>query len=284
MILAAKLQPSRDGAGPARSQSRVRRRLPVRRTSHSEVRHVREHKVEDVMTRQVITAQQDTPFKELVRLMHEHRVSGVPVVDGRDRLVGIVTEADLLVAEEGQAAPGGRGRSLLEWFIHPGWLAAVQDRAEDLRARDVMTGDVVAATPGMGVRDAVKVLLDAGVKRLPVVEQDGRVVGVVSRRDLLEPFLRSDEDIHREIAQEVVVGTMWLDPATIDVQVHRGVVTLSGQVDRKSTKEILAGLVRRVDGVVGVEDGVAYVQDDRRIPPGPPHRDLEWGENWVRRE
>ncbi len=159
------------------------------------------------MTRQVITAQQDTPFKELVRLMHEHRVSGVPVVDGRDKLVGIVTEADLLVAEEGQAAPGGRGRSLLEWFIHPGRLAAVQDRAEDLRARDVMTGDVVAATPGMGVRDAVKVLLDAGVKRLPVVDQDGRVVGIVSRRDLLEPFLRSDEDIHREIAQEVVVGS-----------------------------------------------------------------------------
>jgi CBS-domain-containing membrane protein len=248
------------------------------------VRHVREHKVEDVMTAEVVTAQQDTPFKELVRLMHEHRVSGVPVVDGRDKLVGIVTEADLLVAEEAQAAPGGRGRSLLEWFVHPGRLAAVQDRAEDLRARDVMTGDVVSATPGMRVHDAVKALLDAGVKRLPVVDHDGLVVGIVSRRDLLEPFLRSDEDIHREIAQEVVVGTMWLDPATIEVQVNRGVVTLGGQVDRKSTKEILAELVRRVDGVVGVQDRVAYVQDDRSIPPGPPHRDLEWGENWVRRE
>jgi CBS-domain-containing membrane protein len=117
-----------------------------------------------------------------------------------------------------------------------------------------------------------------------VVDQDGRVVGIVSRRDLLEPFLRSDEDIHREIVQEVVVGAMWLDPATIQVQVNRGVVTLSGQVDRKSTKQILAELVRRVDGVVGVEDRVAYVEDDRRISPGPPHRDLEWGENWVRRE
>lgn len=245
---------------------------------------MREDKVEDVMTPEVVTAQQDTPFKELVRLMHEHRVSGVPVVDGRDKLVGIVTEADLLVAEEAQAAPGRRGRSLLEWFIHPGRLAAVQDRAEDLRARDVMTGDVVAATPGMGVRDAVKALLEAGVKRLPVVGQDGRVVGIVSRRDLLEPFLRSDEDIHREIVQEVVVGAMWLDPATIQVQVNRGVVTLSGQVDRKSTKQILAELVRRVDGVVGVGDRVAYAEDDRRISPGPPHRDLDWGENWVRRE
>jgi CBS-domain-containing membrane protein len=147
-----------------------------------------------------------------------------------------------------------------------------------------MTGDVVVATPGLGARDAVKVLLDAGVKRLPVVDRDGLVVGIVSRRDLLEPFLRSDEDIYREIVQEVVVETMWLDPASIEVQVNRGVVTLSGKVDRKSTKEILAELVRRVDGVVGVEDRVAYVQDDRRIPPGPPHRDLEWGENWVGRE
>ena len=245
---------------------------------------MREHKVEDVMTREVVTAQQDTPFKELVRLMHEHRVSGVPVVDGHGKLVGIVTEADLLVAEEAQAAPSERGRSPLEWFIHPGRLAAVQDRAEDLRARDVMTGDVVAAAPGMRVQDAVKTLLDAGVKRLPVVDQDGRVVGIVSRRDLLEPFLRSDKDIRREIAQDVVVGTMWLDPATIEVQVNRGVVTLSGQVDRKSTKEILAELVRRVEGVVGVEDRVAYAQDDRRISSGPPHQDLEWGENWVRRE
>jgi CBS domain-containing protein len=250
----------------------------------SEVTRVREHTVEDVMTREVIAAPQETPFTELVRLMQEHRVSGVPVVDGGGKLFGIVTEADLLIAEEEQVEQRGRGRSLLEWFVHPKRLAAAQARSEDLRVRDVMTPEVVTATPEMRVRDAVKVLLDAGVKRLPVVDGDGRVVGIASRRDLLKPFLRSAEDINEEIVQEVVLRAMWLDPAAIGVEVNRGVVTLEGQVDRKSTKQILAEMVRRVDGVVGVEDRVTYEQDDREVPPAPLHEELAWGENWVRRE
>jgi CBS-domain-containing membrane protein len=249
---------------------------------------VREYKVEDVMTREVVAARPDTPFKDLVRLLYEHRVSGVPVIDASsDRLVGIVTETDLLGTEEAESAAGaetgGRGRSLLEWLVHPRRLAAVQRRAADLSAQDVMHRDVITAVPGMRVRDAVHAMLRAGVKRLPVVDGDGRVVGIVSRRDLLAPYLRPEQEIAREVIQDVIVGVMWLDPATIQVEVDRGVVTLNGQVDRKSTKDILAALVRRVDGVVGVEDRLTYREDDRKAPPGPPHHDLAWEENWVRR-
>jgi CBS domain-containing protein len=225
---------------------------------------MRERNVDQVMTRKVVTASADTPFKELVRLLHQHRVSGLPVVDEGGRLVGIVTEADLLGVEAEQGdEPRRRAHSLLEWLADPGRLAAVRARAEDLRARDVMVGEVVTVTPATGLRDAVRALVAAGVKRLPVVEADGRVVGIVSRRDLLAPFLRADADIRQEVAEEVVVRTMWLDPAAVEVGVERGVVTLTGRVDRRSTREVLVELVRRVDGVVGVDDRVTYTVDDR---------------------
>jgi CBS-domain-containing membrane protein len=122
-------------------------------------------KVKDVMTRTVVVAREDTPFKEVVRLMHEHRVSGLPVLDAEDRLVGIVTEADLLDVETGPA--DSPGRRFIEWFIHPARLAEIEARADDLRAGDIMTPNVVTIDPEMTVRQGARSLLDAGVKRLP---------------------------------------------------------------------------------------------------------------------
>lgn len=239
--------------------------------------------VEDVMTRDVVSVREDTPFKDIAALMHEHRVSGVPVVGDDGRLVGIVTEADLLMAEE-EHEPRRR-RSFVEWFIHPKRLQEIEGRAEDVRARDIMTRKVVTVRPGTTVREAMKVLLDAGVKRLPVVDDDGRVVGIVSRGDLLAPFLRPDEEIEQEIRDQVVVRTMWMDPETIEVSVSRGVVRLAGRVERRSERDILVEFVHRVDGVVGVEaDDLTFEWDDREVEAPPPHDAPARGEEWTRRD
>ena len=115
------------------------------------------------------------------------------------------------------------------------------------------------------------------------MDAGGRVVGIVSRRDLLDPFLRSDEEIRGEIVEDVLHRTMWMDPATLAVEVTEGVVILRGQVDARSEREILEASVRRVDGVVGVEDEVTYRVDDRELSvPPPAERELGWSENWVR--
>jgi CBS domain-containing protein len=232
------------------------------------------------MTRSVVTVQEGTPFKELVRTMQEHRVSGVPVVDADGKLTGIVTEADLLYADRDRRDPVPHN-PFIEWFIDPAFLESLEPD-EDIRARDIMTRQVVTTRRDVPIHQAVRKMLHAEVKRLPVVDEDGRVVGIVSRRDVLRPYLRPDPQIVREISEDVIHRTMWMDPTLIDVEVAGGLVTLRGTVDRRSDKEILAALVRRVDGVVGVNDELGYRLDDREIAVPPPVSDLRWGENWVR--
>ncbi|MGH2572140.1 MAG: CBS domain-containing protein [Actinomycetota bacterium] len=220
------------------------------------------------MTRNVVTVHRDQPFKDLVQLMHDHGVSGVPVVDDDGRLVGIVSEADLLLSEVKDREP--RPRSLfLEWLLHPKRLQETEERAQDVRARDVMVKDVISVRPETSVQEAIRTLLRHEVKRLPVVDPENRVVGIASRRDLLSPFLREDDEILREVREDIIARTMWIDPATIDVEVRQGVVRLSGQMDRRGAKEILVDLVHRVDGVVGVEDELTYQADDRGARPPP---------------
>lgn len=239
-------------------------------------------KVEDVMTRTVVVVREDTPFKDVVRTMLEHRVSGVPVLDERGHLAGIVTEADLLTLEEGKVEPKHR-RSLLEWVLRPARLAEIEHEAADVRAEDIMTPSVVTVRREMTVPEAAKLMLDAQVKRLPVIADDGKVVGIVSRRDLLQPFLRTDEEIEREIREDVIFRTMWIDPTTIGVEVDRGCVRLRGTVERKSVAEILVELVHRVEGVVAVEDELGYRWDDRKVRPPGAFSAPRWSENWARR-
>jgi CBS-domain-containing membrane protein len=221
-------------------------------------------RVTDVMTRQVVTVRQDQPFKELVALMHRHGVSAVPVVDGDGRLVGIVSEVDLLSSDAKARVP--RPKSLfLEWLLHPKRLQEMEQRVQDVRARDVMVPDVITVRPETPVQRAIGILLRHGVKRLPVVDVENRVVGIVSRRDLLSPFLREDDEILREVREDIIAGTMSIDPATIEVTVRDGVVRLLGRVGRPRTKEIVVDLTNRVDGVVGVENELTYEPD-----PGDP--------------
>lgn len=237
-------------------------------------------KVKDVMTTAVITAGEDSPYKDLVGLMTSNGISGLPVTDDDGRLVGIVTEADLLLAEEDEP----RHRTmLLRWAVNPKRLAALAKSAEGLRAVDIMTRDVVIVRPDDTVREAANTLLKAEVKRLPVVDDEGRVVGIVSRRDLLAPYLRPDEEIAREVKEDLIFRTMWIDPTTIRVRVDGGVVRLEGRVDHKSSKDLMVELVGRLDGVVGVDDRLTFEIDDRTVETAPTPS-LGWSENWVRRD
>jgi CBS-domain-containing membrane protein len=219
--------------------------------------------VADVMSADVVTGREETPYKELVRTMARHGISGIPILTGDPpTLAGIVTEADLLRVEAHERPP----RSLfLELFMDRERLEEIERLAEDIRASDVMTRDVVTVGPSVSIQEAARRMIHYRVKRLPVVAERGRLVGIVCRSDLLRPFLRPDGDIGREIEEDLLMKTMWLDPGTVSVTVSGGVVLLSGEVDLRSSSEILEELVRRVPGVVGVDNTLTYRHDDRKV-------------------
>lgn len=204
--------------------------------------------VEDVMTRDVVVAREDMPFKDVARLMWAAGVTALPVV----------SEADLVLKEE--LAAGGEPRVVR--------LRRRADRAKAAAtvARDVMTAPAVVIGPGATAGQAARLMHAKGVKRLPVVDPAGRLIGIVGRADLLRIFLRPDDLIRREVEHDVVERTLWLTPkeAGVRVEVADGIVTLSGEVDRKSVARILAGLTAGIDGVVGIEDRLTYRIDDDR--------------------
>ena len=156
--------------------------------------------VKDLMTTPVVTVGPATPFKEIVAQLAEHRVSALPVVDDAGRVLGVVSEADLLLKEE---FPGPDQNIPLFWTRR---RRLEREKAAASTARDLMTVAVVSISPDASVPEAARRMHTANVKRLPVIGQGGRLVGIVSRADLLKVFDRPDGDIHREILDEVIVG------------------------------------------------------------------------------
>ncbi len=218
-------------------------------------------KVRNVMTHEVITIGEQAPFTEMVRRMAVHKVSALPVLSDDGRLVGIVSEADLLHKEEYQDQEDA-------WH----WLETRRERsarakASARRAAEVMSAPVVTIDPDATVAEAARRLARHGIKRLPVVNQDGRLVGIVSRADLLRLYLRDDEAIHREIVEEVLLRALWTDPATVLVKVDDGVVTLVGQVERQGLVEMIVHLTRTVPGVVDVVNRLTFKLEDERPAP-----------------
>jgi CBS-domain-containing membrane protein len=214
--------------------------------------------VRDVMTSAVVVVRDAAPFKEVVRRMQEHRVSALPVVDGEEHLVGIVSEGDLILKED--PAPEGEGQ-LLEGRHR--WMD--RQKAAGFMASQLMTTRVVTIGPDASLGDAAGLMHRNTVKRLVVTDLGGRILGVVSRADLLKVFLRDDLEIAHEIAEDIVRRTLWIDPATIRVVVKEGVVGLGGQVERRSLIRVLVGLVEAVEGVVGVDEHLSFLTDD--TPP-----------------
>ncbi|MFE2752296.1 CBS domain-containing protein [Actinosynnema sp. NPDC059335] len=222
---------------------------------------MRDPTVASLMTREIVTAEPDTPFKHLARLLTGHGISAVPIVDADGRPVGVVSEADLLTKQE---HPHDARRS---WLSGPG-AGHRRRKAEGTTAADVMTSRVVTTTTGTPISTAAHELRSAGVRRLFVVDQDGRLVGVLARRDALKAFTIDDEVLREEILRTVFERVLWLEPIGVDVRVEHGVVTLRGMLDRRSDVVTAERVTRVMPGVVDVRSELTYAWDDRRVRTG----------------
>jgi len=219
----------------------------------------------DVMTTTVVTATPDTPIKMIGQLLWQHRISGVPIVDASGRILGIVTEADLLLGKE--AAAGERFEPL---------VAPLRERRERAKARaevagQAMTSPAVTITADTPLAAVARVMRKHRVKRLPVVDDAEHVIGILSRHDLLSALARPDAEIQGDVVDWVLRKWLGVDPGGIDVAVEDGIVTLTGQLDRRSDAEVLEHLVHSIDGVVAVRSHVTFRWDDTRVKPTPEH-------------
>ncbi|MCC5478322.1 CBS domain-containing protein [Streptomyces barringtoniae] len=220
--------------------------------------------VEELMSRDVVRARPDTPFKELVRLLEENDVTAVPVVDELGRPMGVVSEADLLRKSADQADPTGRTPI-------PHLEAWERAKAEGSRAEELMSAPAVCARPEWTVVEAARLMETQNVKRLPVVDEADRLLGIVSRGDLLRVFLRRDEAIREEITGDVLRRTLGLDPRDVTAEVRDGRVALAGTVEHRSLIPVIEQLCRGVDGVVSVTAQITSRTDGARdTPTGTP--------------
>jgi CBS domain-containing protein len=214
----------------------------------------------DVMTTDVITVGELTPYKEIVDVLVTHAVSAVSVLADGGHVVGIVSEAGLLHKMEFTGVEPYAG--LLERKRRR--IARAKSGGDT--ARDLMTSPAIVVGPVESLATVAKLMDAERVKRVPVVDGHRRLVGIVSRRDLLRLYLRDDESIRTEIVQEVLLRTLWIPSGTITVAVDRGVVSLSGTVDRGSTVPLVARLVEGIAGVVDVANHLTYHFDDTTDP------------------
>lgn len=219
----------------------------------------RHRTVSDVMTSRVHVASPMTPFKLLVRLIEENRISAIPIVDQQGVPVGIVSEADLLLKERRQELESKRD------LVHPRKRRHQRAKAAGSIASELMTSPPPTATAGTSLVQAARLMQERNVRRLVVVDERGRIAGIVSRSDLLKVFLRTDEELRNEIVGGLIPALLWPAPADLGVDVRSNVVTLSGEVDRKSDAEMLTRLARHLDGVVGVVDELTYRWDDSAV-------------------
>ncbi|MBE4733513.1 MULTISPECIES: CBS domain-containing protein [Streptomyces] len=223
-------------------------------------------KVGSVMTTDVVRAEYDTPFKEVARLLADHGISGLPVIDDDEKVIGVVSDTDLMARQAEAPDPyESRGRHLFGALTRGARRQAA--KAEARSAGRLMTEPPITVHADDTVVEAARTMAQHRVERLPVVDEEERLVGIVTRRDLLQVFLRPDEEIRSTVTREVVVRTLWLAPHSVDVTVDQGVVTLSGQLERKSETEIAVSMTRQVDGVVGVVDKLTWRLDDAHIEP-----------------
>ena len=231
--------------------------IDARRNPSNPIWRLRDHHVLDVMTREVVSVRADASFKDIVDTIGRHRVGAVPVVDEDNRVIGLVSASDLY-AKVVQAQQVGHG------LFRPGQVR----RAQGETAADVMTAPAVTTTPTTPVVDAARAAAKAKVRRLPVVDSDGRLVGIVTRSDLLRIFLHSDEEIRDHVVEDILVRRFSIDPTTLDVSVDAGIVTISGQVERRLLIGPIVDLVRQIAGVVAVHNQLTYKIDDT-ITPAP---------------
>ena len=217
-------------------------------------------RVKDVMTADVLTVGPEAPIKDVAKILVENRISGIPVCDLEGTVLGVVSEGDILWKEhDPRDAHTG---SPLGWVVDgsPNFAGYVKSGAR--QARQAMTSPPVTITPHEPVAEAARRMCEHQVNRLPVVHE-GRLVGIVTRADLVRAFIRTDAELAREIRDDVLRRTMWVDPGRVTTVVENGVVVLYGALQTRSDVELLGRLVARVPGVLEVRSNVEWAVDDR---------------------
>jgi len=212
--------------------------------------------VRDVMTSAVVAVRSDASFKEMVAKMRESRISAFPVIDGSGRVIGVVSEADFLNKEAEQADIQGVLASLLYFRSHA--------KASGVTADELMTSPAVTAGPDTPVVDAARLMRDRRVKRLPVINATGHLIGIISRTDVLGVFLRPDKDILREVTDAVIPASGAQGPTRFTVTVTGGIITVGGRPENDRAGHELAEAIRRVEGVVAVFDQLRYAGEAPR--------------------
>jgi CBS domain-containing protein len=212
-------------------------------------------KVGDLMTAEVVSVVPTDSFKDVAKLLAQHNISGLPVLDSEDRVLGVISESDLLVRQTGSeptvgASPDGAGRPT------------------PTNAGAVMSSPAVTVFADESVSGAARLMTRRGVERLPVVDEESRLVGIVTRRDLLGLFLRPDAEIRQRVLKDVLVDTMGLRADVVAVHVVDGVVRLEGELERQSEIPVLIRLTEQLDGVVAVMSHLtARFDNGRHRPP-----------------
>jgi CBS domain-containing protein len=215
--------------------------------------------VKDIMSTHVIAVRRNATYKQMAARLREMHVSAFPVVDDDSKVIGVVSESDLLAKEALRDKVPGEFSGMMR--------SREQAKAEGIIAADLMTGPPVTVGPDDTVAHAARLMYDRRVKRLPVVDGDGRLVGIVARSDVLSVYDKADDDIRRDITDNVISNEFHCDPARFTVTVKDGIVTLEGTPGTVAVGHEIVDAARHADGVVAVRDRLTYPAPARdRLP------------------
>jgi CBS domain-containing protein len=207
------------------------------------------------MATRVVAVRKNASFKEMIVRMRKSRVSAFPVVDDDGRVIGVVSQADMLDKEADLATSQGPLASVLRFGDH--------EKAAGVTAAELMTDPPVTVGPDTPLAEAARLMRDYRVKRLPVINATGRLIGVVSRGDVLSVFARPDADIQREAVEEMIAECFATDSRRLGVTVHDGIVTLTGRPETQQAGLDLVEAVRHIDGVIAVRDELSHAGTPR---------------------
>jgi CBS domain-containing protein len=216
--------------------------------------------VKDVMSTRVVAVRENATFKEMATRLREQRVSAFPVLDHDNKVIGVVSEADLLAME----VLDGDVRGLFQGMRHH----HRPPKNGPVTAADLMTKPAVTIGPDEPVAHAARLMYSRRVKRLPVTSADGTLIGIVARSDVLSVYSRPDADIQHEITNDLILGMFLCNPADFTVTVKDGIVTIEGKPETAAVGRDVIDAARHVQGAVVVRDRLTYPTADRR-PPGP---------------
>jgi CBS domain-containing protein len=206
--------------------------------------------VKDVMSTHVIAVRQNASYKDMAAMLHEQRVSAFPVLDDHNKVIGVVSESDLLTKEALEGTVPGMLQSMVSQREHA--------RASAVTAAELMTKPPVTVGPDEPVTQAARLMYSRRLKRLPVTSDDGTLIGIVTRADVLSVYSRPDADIQREIIQDLIVAMFAGDPARFTVTVADGIVTIEGAPETDLVGRDIIDAARHVEGVVAVRDRLSY--------------------------